>query len=308
MSNKAVSFANFKKQDSPHSFSKKGSGILGPFMDGTLKIRIPRNKNPNYISLEESGENMIFNFRDKNVSIPIKCVITNDLDSKNLVVVKTNMNWFDDEANSSLFEDFIDYYLTSKIVGDKNPMQPILDDLEIVLDVLGVDSGVKKIHQLGQKSYECELENGYFIELFKKDDLDLFKKISFYQKDSDIHPCLTIQRSPGEFICKYKTPHCKFESNHDSFKDIFSSPVDSYLIGICLGLETEQRQRELVDYLMKALKYHTWKDNSNSREEIEKNKKEHLEILKVMDALKNTIPEKHIEEMYSDARSKFYNR
>jgi hypothetical protein len=308
MSNRAVNFSNFKKKKSTGFFSKKEAGILGPFIDGTLKIKVSKNQNPDYISLEDADESVIFNFKDQKISIPSKCISKNDLDSKSVITVKTDMNWFHDDQNSTLFEDFVDYYLTSKISKIQDPLIQISDDLEILLDTLGLDSRVKKIHRLGQKSYECELENGYFVEILKKDDLNLFKKISFFKRDSDVHPCLVITKTPGDFLCKYKTHHCKFESSHDSLGDILSSPMDSYLIRICLGLDPESDQRRLVDYLMKALKYHTWKDNSNSKEEIEKNKKEHLEILSVMDALKNTIPEKHIEEMYSDARSRFYKR
>jgi hypothetical protein len=308
MSNKAVNFLNFKKKESLGSFSKKEAGILGPFIDGTLKIKVSKNGNNDRISLDEDDENVTFNFKDQKISIPSKCISKKDLDSKSVITVKTDMNWFNDDRNSALFEDFIDYYLTSKISKIQDPLSQISDDLEILLDTLGLDSRVKKIHRLGQKSYECELENGYFVEILKKDDLNLFKKISFFKKDSDVHPCLVINKTGGDFLCKYKTQHCKYEASHDSIGDMLSSPMDSYLVQVCLGLDTEPGQKKLVDYLLKSLKYHTWKDNSNSKEDIQKNKKEHLEILQVMDALKNTIPVKHIEEMYSDARSKFYKR
>ena len=58
---------------------------------------------------------------------------------------------------------------------------------------------------------------------------------------------------------------------------------------------------------MKLFKYHSWSDKGVSSN-TPKNIQEKAEIKRIMNMLKNSIPESHIDEMYTDARSKFLGK
>jgi hypothetical protein len=70
-------------------------------------------------------------------------------------------------------------------------------------------------------------------------------------------------------------------------------------------VKLDDHQKDLVDHLLKLFKYHNWEKPENGSSKMERYLEETSEIKRVLEMLKNSIPEKHIEEMYTDARSKF---
>lgn len=309
MTTKALSFCEYSALNEGYSLSKKDMGIIGPLENGIIKIQVPSGNHKDYISFDNMGDFIKINFGGKSVSIPEKCSSVSTQPGFDVVTLKTNMNWFNDPVNSEAFEDIMEEYISSRFSKMASSTNPVADDVEMVMDMFGVNANVKAVDEVADDLYECDLDNGMQVEITKDKSKDLFKSLRVYRSQNDIHPGFTLKRDAGGFQCKYRTPHCNHETSHDNLGSLLSDPIDAYLNCVVMGIDTDEKQKDLVDYLLKVLRYHSWESNENvSASVAEKNLREKEEISKVMDILKNSIPESHIEEMYTDARSRFSSK
>jgi hypothetical protein len=300
--NKALNFAQFGKINESLSISKKDVGLIGPNMDGEIKLRIP---NPG-ITLKriDDGENYVFEIGEKSCSVPKKFISLSTQPGYDIVSFNTNTNWFKQENNSERISDVIEEFLTSQYKSLSKSSDPIKDDVNIILDAFGIEDDVTAFNSNSPLQMDGQTQNGMEFEIEKETSEDLFKKFFLYKDIDSIHPMISIKRKGARFNCIYRTPKGNFECKHDSIDEMLNSPTDKYLMSVCIGNESEENQRNLVDHLMRLFKYHSW-DKADSKAKASKNAEERKEIKKIMNILKNTISEDHIGEMYSDARSKF---
>jgi hypothetical protein len=298
---KALTFQLFGKINESKSISKGDIGVIGPNLQGEIKIRV---ENPGLVLKRvEEGDDYVFSVGEKSCSIPKKYVSLSTQPGYDVITFDTNMNWFKQGENKDVFDDVIDEYVSlqfSKMGKSFNPME---EDANMILDILGIDSDIKSCNQSSPLSLEAEISNGMEMEMVKETDKDIFKKVFIYKNSDDIHPLLSIKRKGNRYNCEYKTPKGKFECKHDSVAEMLENPIDNYLLCVSTGRDLESPQRDLVDHLMKLFKYHSW---SNPDQKSPKHIQERKEIKRIMEILKNSIPEAHIEEMYSDARTKYF--
>jgi hypothetical protein len=301
--NKALSFKLFGKLHESKSVSKSDIGLIGPNLNGEIKLKL---ENPGLVLKRvEEGDDYVFSIGEKSCSIPKKYVGLSTQPGFEVVTFDTNMNWFKDEKNRNAFDDIVEEFVSSKFSKMGKSFNKIEEDANVILDMLGIEDDIKSCNHSSDLSLDAEISNGMEIELVKENHDDLFKKIFIYRDSDAIHPFLAIKRNGNRFSCEYRTPRGMFECKHDSIAEMLENPVDKYLLTVCTGSETEGSQRELVDHLMKLFKYHSW---SNPDQKNPKSIQERKEIKRVMSILKNSIPDDHIEEMYSDARSKFLSK
>lgn len=299
VNNRVLNFSSFDSINESNGFSKKNIGIIGPFDNGDMKIKI--GVQPGFM-MEENGEDVRLSFGENSISIPSRCC---KIDG-NTATIKTKMNWFEDDDNMDNFYSVIDSYISQKSSPEINEDSIVLDDVSMICDLLGIEVTDPKISKTSNKDYDCSIGKGREIEVSKSGSDDLFKNLRFYKNQDSIHPDIHIKKKSGDFSCKYRTDRGVFDTSHDNFRDILKNPVDSYLINVCLEKDDDKEsEKALVDHLMKLLKYHDWKLPESETSSPEKHKKESSEIKKIMSILSNTIPEEHIEEMYTDARQRF---
>jgi len=300
--NKALKFGQFGRIFESLGISKKDVGLIGPNMSGEIKLRIP---NPG-ITLKriDDGDNFTFQMGEKSCSVPKKYVGLTTQPGYDIISFDTNMNWFREDDNGEKISDIIEEYVSSQYKELSKVANQLEDDANMILDILGIKEDVKTFNSNSPLQMDGQISNGMEFEIEKEKPEDLFKKIFIYKTTDEIHPLISIKRKGGRFNCVYRTPKGNFECKHDSIKGMLDNPVDKYLLSVCNGGDNNKNQRDLVDHLMKLFKYHSW-DKSSSPKKDDKHLDERREIKKVMNILKNTIPEQHIEEMYSDARSKF---
>lgn len=304
MSNPVLNFGEFININESHFPNKTSLGILGPFIDGVVKIKIPHTGENNRISHRETPEGHNLSYGDSTISMPKKCMKKTNFGDFDILKVDTSMNWFDVKENSLAFDDFLENYISSEIAGAKsNPS--VGEDIELIMDMLGVDCSVAEITEIDENLYEADLDNGMQVELDRKSKDDLFKSIRVYKDANDIHPAFTLKKNGGKFGCKYTTDKGSHATSHDKIQGIKSDPVDQYMLSIVMGKDAEEHQKNLVDHLLKMLKYHSRSDESSVDE---RKIREKSEIDNLMNVLKNTIPESHIEEMYTHARSNFSSK
>ncbi len=301
--NKTLSFHLFEKIQESKSISKKDIGVIGPNLSGEIKLRL---ENPGLVLKRvEEGDNQVFSIGEKSCSIPKKYVTISTQPGYEIVSFDTNTNWFKQEHNMDRFEDVMEEFISSKFSNLGKSFNKFEEDANILLDLLGIEEDVKSYSHTSPLKLDAEISNGMELELVRENEKDMFKKLFLYKNSDSIHPFISIKRKGNRFNCQYRTPKGNYECKHDSISEMLENPIDKYLLCVCIGSEIEHSQRELVDHLMKIFKYHSW---TNSEEKNSKNIQERKEIKRIMEILKNSIPEEHIEEMYSDARSKFLTK
>jgi hypothetical protein len=301
--NKVLNFELFGKLHESKEISKKDIGVIGPNLNGEIKLRL---KNPGLVLKRvEEGDDYIFSIGEKSCCIPKKYVDISTQPGYEIVTFDTNMNWFKHEQNTNDFNDIIEEFISSEFTKMDNALNSLEEDANIILDILGIEEDIKSFNHISELSLDAEVSNGMEIEIIKERKTDLFKKFFVYKNSNAVHPFLSIKRKGNRFICEYQTPKGKHKNKHDSIAEILKNPIDRYLLCVCTGGDLDVPQRELVDHLIKLFKYHSWEisDSKNSKYIEEKE-----EIKRIMEILKNSIPEEHIEEMYSDARSKFFKK
>lgn len=299
MNKNVLSSFEFFSLNESKAFSKRDLGVIGPLPGGELKIRINDN-----FEVSENLENnsVVLKVKDQNVELPSNsCRIDNGL-----VEVKTDMNWFKNADNFDNFYNLIEEYISCQIENKKNVL---IDDVNLVTEELGISDDVVDYDSENDTEISGSLSNGMEFEFYKSSQEDPMKKILLYKNSEEIHPSIEVRRKGSKFSCRYRTPYGKFESDHDNLTSILKSPIDRYLVSVCSNKDSEEDQKELVNHLLKLFKYHSWETpQDGSPEVVEKYTQESKEIKRVMEILKNSIPEKHIEEMYTDARSKFISK
>ncbi len=299
MNNKVLSSFEFFSLNESKLLSKKDYGIIGPLPSGELKMRIN-----DVFKVSENDENntIILKIKDQNVELPSNsCRIDSDI-----LEVKTDMNWFKNSDNFNNFYDLVEKYISCQ---NENKKHSLVDDVNLVTEELGIIHDIVDYDSESETEIQGSLSNGMEFEFYKSSQDDPLKKILLYKNSDEIHPSIDLRRRGSKFSCRYRTPQGKFESEHDNLTSILKNPVDRYLVSVCCGKDSEEDQKQLVDHLFKLFKYHSWETNEKgTAETVEKYLQESKEIKRVMEILKNSIPEKHIEEMYTDARSKFISK
>jgi len=308
MNNRALYFSQFVSVNESSHISKKDVGMIGPLPGGEVKFRVAVP----HINLKrvEEGDNCTFEMNGNKCSIPKKCMHIATQPGFDTITFDTNMNWFKTPANMDSFSKVWEDYISGEYRKLGKRMNSLEEDVNILSDYLGIPDDVKDFDTQSPLEITGFLDNGMEFELEKETPDDLVKNFRVYLNADTVHPLVKIKRKGNRFNCVYRTPCGNFECKHDSLGEIGKNPIDRYLLNVCIEKDnSEDSQRDLVDHLMKLFKYHTWKNQEgDSKEKIERHLEERKELKRIMKMLENTIPSNHIEEMYTDARSKFISQ
>lgn len=305
MNKKVIATSEFFGINESKCSSKKDIGLIGPLPDGNVKIRIDKSgKDLNWNATEE--DDIFFEHGDYKINLPKKCVEVSSTPGYDVVLFKTGMNWFKVPENEKSFEDFLESYVSERYSKLSKGLHSLEEDVNLIIGEIGLDENVGEFQSDSDLEIQGSLKNGMEFELNKSTPEDLFKKFLIYKNQDEIHPSVELKRKGSKLSCKYRTPKGVFESDHDLLTSLSSNPIDKYLLMVCTGREPGDTQKDLVEHLFKLFRYHSWeKPETKSDSNMERYLDEVKEIKRVMEMLKNSIPEKHIEEMYTDARSKF---
>lgn len=285
---------------------KNDIGVIGPLLNGDLKLRVSSTRIPESISYLMNEDGISLEYDDRKITIPKKCCDISTGTSFDSINIKTDMDWFKKPENIDPLDDLIEAYIENKFKPLGKKYTQLEGDVDLICDILGIKDKILSFNETSDGVYEFDMSNGYQIELSRADELDMFKGFRVYLSKDDIHPALTIKRNNSSITAKYRTEKCTHETEHDSFKLLMKNPIDLYLIKTSLNQKLGDEEGILVDHLMRALKYHKWTISDTASKSIkDKQQQELSEIKKIMDILKNSIEESHIEEMYADARQKF---
>lgn len=286
-------FDEFLMLNEAKTLGKMDLGIIGPLANWSMKIQAYPEPNHGMIGYAiDEEENVELSYQDKKISIPRKtCELKKSPDFISLEV-KPYTSWFSREENREALEDFIEFYLNDKSQEKKKDNLSISNDIEILLDVIGIPTTVTDCRKISNLFYEADLENGMQAEMKKTDENDLFKNLKIYKDNNSKFPDVKLKRSGIGKTAEFRCPNGTYSETADSFSALFKMPTTKYLMGICLASLDKENEKELVSHLQKLVKYHT-KDSSN----IQKYEMEKEEIERLKKMLTQTIELSHLEEM-----------
>ena len=156
-----------------------------------------------------------------------------------------NKKWISKEDNKSRMDDFIEEFANhlehSKTTGQDRIKQNAQDDVELLMDLLGIPGSIESFESCGDYIWDATLDNGMLIEISKrsKDDLCVYinndslnKKTSFKIQDMGIItvPCgFSDVKNPDPYI-KYLTRRAmdiQSNSDEESLLNHYKRSVDS---------------------------------------------------------------------------------
>ncbi len=297
-----LNFTGFNQLNESQASSKKNLGIIGPLANWSMKIQAytePNNGMIGYAIDEDSVE--IFH-GDKKLKIPAKSCEVHEKGDFSVIEIKPYTKWVDSDSSREHLENFIEDYINDRTKRDIDPALKVSDDIELVMDLIGIDTKVKNCDCIKENFFEADLENGMQVELKKSHEDDIVKTLKFYKDSFSRFPDIKFKRSGVGKVGEFRTKMGEFSETGDSISDLLKQPCTKYLMQHSLGKPEVQSETEVLDHYKKLLKHHEFKNESSSFNPA-KHEMEKKEINRVKQILRNSISEQDLEKLYNEYRN-----
>lgn len=316
MDTKAVfNFSDYQNSLNEGNSYKKDFGILGPFQNWGYKIKTscpeyggsPTDSCILVSDLDNEDENLCLKYMyGEKESDPLylpKSSFDVSGTSKNPVLqTRSNTRWWENEENQDFLDDFINSFIESKHFQPPQE-DSCQEDLELILDILGIDSPIVDFKKRKDLHWEGKLEDGTELEIKKKDNDDFLKVLKIYLNSDSYSPEVEIYRDTPGFETIFRTPKGKFIRKTPKLTDLSGDPIHQYLFNSSLKKDPTLYQEPVVNYLNSILKSHDWRPQS--KKHLDQVKDSEKEINQIKKILTNTLPEENLDEMYAKAREIF---
>jgi len=296
-----LNFSDFNLLNESYSAGKKNLGIIGPLANWSMKIQAypePNNGMIGYALDEDAIE--LFHGNHK-LKIPSKYCNFEKKPEYLVVEIKPHTKWIDSANSREDLENFIEEYVNLKTKQNLDPAQSVSDDIEMIIDLLGLDAKVKSCNRSRDNFFEADLDNGMQIELKKGQNEDLFKNFKIYRDSTSRFPDVKIKRSGVGKVGEFRTKMGEFTESGDSISDLFKQPCTKYLIQNSLGSADEETKNDLLSHYKNLLKHHEFYKEDSSHNLV-KHEMEKQEISRVKRILSNSLSEEDLEKIYNEFR------
>lgn len=219
-------------------------------------------------------------------------------------------NWLSQPENESKLEQFLDGYEESiekeKTEKEKTVSLQAQKDLDLILDMYGINSGIKKFDKGDRENeWRAVLENGFVVMIKKRSSEDLVGEFRIYPKDDSEVPYIEINTEKNSEGFNFRRPGEYIVQRRIGMTELKEDPVASYLFKNITGLQEYQDEKALLDYFESIIKSedtsYQMSDDSRSYKRGEAQRKE---IDLVSKLLEDFLTSKKIEEIYSKNRKK----
>lgn len=296
-----LNFVCFNRMHESDSFSKKNFGIIGPLANSSMKIQVYPEPNNGMIGYAMDEEEIEIFHGDKKLKIPNKSCEIHKKQEYSVIEIHPYTNWINSVDNREKLEDFVDDYINSRCTKEMDPSSQASADIQLILDILGLEENVRSCSLVNENSYLADLSNGMQIEIKKNSNEDLFKNFKIYKSADSNFPEVKIKRSGLGKVGVFKTKTGEFTEIGDSIKDLLRQPCTLYLMQQALGISKEDVGNELLSHYKKILKHHEPK-KSKSFLDTTKYETEKGEIDRIKQMLRNSFPEESLERIYNESR------
>lgn len=225
-----------------------------------------------------------------------KIKITKDDDSNYVVNMNTYKGFLSSEGNTAKMEDFISDYYDCVIDSDRDDSlsSKIKDDIESIMDMLGINCEVSNINKLeGENEYEAELNNKMLVGIKKRSINDLVGDFTVYKDKSDYEPSLSIESRNGKINFGFHDSILPKERMESTITGATKDNYINYLMKKSLGVETHEDKERMYDHFIKSA------DSLNPddlKSDDEKKKETAHSLLKSIKHMKNLVSDFMPEE------------
>jgi thymidylate synthase len=223
-------------------------------------------------------------------------------DSKNPIIeTKPGVRFWGSEENQSNLDEFINSFIESKHF--QSPEEDPSGDIDVVLEILGIDSPIEEITKKKNLHWIAKLEDGTEVELKKKDAEDFLNTLKFYFNSDSYSPEVEVYRDKPGFETVFNTPKGKFIRKTEKLTDLSKDPVHQYLFNASLKKDPSLYQEPVINYLNSILKSHDWRPESSKQIDSFTEKGKEIDQLKKI--LSNTLTQENLDELYAKARERY---
>jgi thymidylate synthase len=308
-------FSDFSYSLNEGNSYKKNFGILGPFEKWGYKMKsccpeMGGEADSNSVIASDVSSDipnlcLKYIYGDNQESDPIyfpKDAFIVSGDSKNPIIeTKPGVRFWDSEENQSNLDEFINAFIESKHF--QSPEEDPSGDIDVVLEILGIDSPIEEITMKKNLHWIAKLEDGTEVELKKKDAEDFLNTLKFYFNSDSYSPEVEVYRDKPGFETVFNTPKGKFIRKTEKLTDLSKDPVHQYLFNASLKKDPSLYQEPVINYLNSILKSHDWRPESSKQMDSFTEKGKEIDQLKKI--LSNTLTEENLDELYAKARERY---
>ena len=308
-------FLDFSYSLNEGNLYKKNFGIIGPFEEWGYKMKsccpeMGGEADSNSVIASDVSSDipnlcLKYIYGDNQESDPIyfpKDAFIVSGDSKNPIIeTKPGVRFWDSEENQSNLDEFINAFIESKHF--QSPEEDPSGDIDVVLEILGIDSPIEEITKKKNLHWIAKLEDGTEVELKKKDAEDFLNTLKIYFNSDSYSPEVEVYRDKPGFETIFNTPKGKFIRKTEKLTDLSKDPVHQYLFNASLKKDLSLYQEPVINYLNSILKSHDWRPESSKQ--IDSFTEKGKEINQLKKILSNTLTEENLDELYAKARERY---
>lgn len=169
------------------------------------------------------------------------------------IILDPYKKWISASANRERAEDFIEDFLdcveSSKLTGQESVKANAQDDVEIILDLLGIPCQVKSFDSCGDYIWDANMDNGMLVEITKRSSEDLLSKFKIFADSNDREPCLFIDNSTAKKKTIFNIPNLiKTEIPRGILSVSDLDPYVKYLIKRSVNIQDVSDEESLANH------------------------------------------------------------
>ena len=166
--------------------------------------------------------------------------------------------WISKEGNRSRIDDFIEDFANhleySKTTGQDRTTQNAQDDVELLMDLIGIPGSIESFESCGNYIWEAKLDNGMLIEISKRSKDDLLSKFKIYLNSSDHHPCVYINNDSLNKKTSFKIQDMGIITVPGGFTDVKNpDPYVKYLTKRAMDIQDNSDEESLLKHYRRSV-------------------------------------------------------
>ena len=169
-----------------------------------------------------------------------------------------NKKWISKEDNKSRMDDFIEEFANhlehSKTTGQDRIKQNAQDDVELLMDLLGIPGSIESFESCGDYIWDATLDNGMLIEISKRSKDDLLSGFKIYLNSSDHHPCVYINNDSLNKKTSFKIQDMGIITVPCGFSDVKNpDPYIKYLTRRAMDIQSNSDEESLLNHYKRSV-------------------------------------------------------
>jgi len=172
--------------------------------------------------------------------------------------INPDKKWISKEGNRARIDDFIEEFANhleySKTTGQDRSKQNAQDDVELLMDLIGIPGSIESFESCGDYLWDAKLDNGMLIEISKRGKDDLLSKFKIYLNSSDHHPCVYINNDVLNKKTSFKIPDMAIITVPGGFSDVKNpDPYIKYLTKRAMDIQDNSDEESLLNHYKRSV-------------------------------------------------------